>query len=100
MLDERTKRTVPNFQTTEAAEHVVYKALAEKTKGADANALERIAEDELRHSNEWKEFTQTETHPNNPTVWNFLIISRLIGLTFAIEIMEERGGGGSRESLC
>ena len=94
MLDEKIKRTIMDFQKNEITEHIVYRNLAQKTKGKNATVLERISEDELRHYNEWKEYTQTDISPNKWAIRKFLAISKIFGLTFAFKMME----GGEKEA--
>ena len=97
MLDEKIKKEILDFQSNEITEHSVYKALAEKTKGKNAEVLRRISEDELRHYKEWKEYTETEVHPRRLTILKYLIISKILGLTFAIKMME--GGEEKAEEV-
>ena len=82
------KSTILNFQRNEITEHAVYGSLARSTKGGNAKVLKRISEDELRHYNEWKKYTETEAHPDRLSVLKFLMISKIFGLTFAIKMME------------
>ncbi len=88
MIDEKTRNEILNFQRNEITEHAVYKSLAQKTKGSNAEVLKRISEDELRHYNEWKRFTQTDVKPNQLTSLKFLVISAILGLTFTTKMME------------
>ena len=48
------------FQQTEITEHQVYKFLSEKTKGKNSKILLRISQEELRHYNLWKKFTNKD----------------------------------------
>ena len=88
MIDEKTRNEILNFQRNEITEHAVYKSLAQKTKGSNAEVLKRISEDELRHYNEWKKLTQTDVKPNHLTSLKFLVISAILGLTFTTKMME------------
>jgi len=89
VLEEKVKRTILGFQRNEITEHSVYKSLAKKTKGKNAEVLKRISEDELHHYNEWMKHTQTEVAASKMTILKFLIISRIFGLTFVMKMMEE-----------
>lgn len=93
MLSENVKRIIVEFQRKEITEHIVYKKLAEKSKGKNAEILKRISGDELRHYNRWKEYTQKEVHPDRLSVLKYLIFSAIFGLTFVMKIME---GGEER----
>jgi hypothetical protein len=64
--------------------------LPKKTKGSNAEVLKKISEDELRHYNEWKKFTQTNVNPSKLTSLKFLVISAILGLTFTTKMMEKK----------
>jgi len=88
MTSQHTRKIILGFQEKEITEHLVYKRLAEKSRGKNAEVLRMISEDELRHYNEWKKYTQTDVHPGGLTVLKYLIFSRIFGLTFVMKIME------------
>jgi len=77
-----------NFQRNEITEHNVYRTLAQKTRGSNAEVLRKISEDELHHYNEWKKFTQKDVGVNQLTSLKFLLISAILGLTFTTKMME------------
>lgn len=79
---------IKTFQRNEITEHIVYHRLAQRVGGQNGEILQRISDDELRHYNEWMEFTKTEIHPNRLLALFYLIIARIFGLTFAIKLME------------
>ena len=58
MINQDLKITVLEFQRKEITEHEVYRKLAEKSRGKNAEVLKRISDDELRHYNDWKKYTQ------------------------------------------
>lgn len=77
------------FQRNEITEHRIYNRLASRTKDdKNREILERIAEDEMRHYHEWKQHTKREVHPFHWSVLQYDLISRLLGFTFAIKLME------------
>lgn len=88
MIDEKNREKFMSFQRNEITEHNVYKNLARRTKGNNAEVLRKISEDELRHYNEWKKFTQTDINPSKLTSLKFLVISAILGLTFTTKMME------------
>lgn len=77
------------FQRNEITEHNIYKRLAKIVK-SDENRkiLERIAEDELRHYQGWKRYTEKDVSPNMWAVWFYVLISWLFGFTFGVKLME------------
>lgn len=77
------------FQRIEITEHHIYKNLAKIVKDPDnSKILAQIAADELRHSEDWKKYTQREIKANQWDIWKYTIISRLFGYTFGIKLME------------
>ena len=88
-MDESLRHKLLTMQEGEITEHEVYKALARREKDpANRRTLERIAEDERRHSEFWASHTEVKCSPRAATVWKFRILSWLCGLTFTIKLME------------
>ena len=75
-------------QINEITEYHIYRKLAETSKDSNKKVLNKIAEDELRHYNFWKTYTKKEASPKKITIWFYYIISRLLGLTFGLKLME------------
>lgn len=89
-LSEDIRKKVILFQQTEITEYHIYKRLAQRIKSAEnAKILGQIAEDELRHYNGWKEYTQEEIQPRWFFVWFYYIVSMAFGFTFGIKLMEQ-----------
>lgn len=88
MLDRKIKETILKFQKNEITEHAVYMDLAKITKGKNSEVLKRIADDELRHYNEWKKITNIEVQLDSFSVLKYSLVSKIFGLTFAIKAME------------
>jgi len=88
-LSEDVRQQVLKFQRTEITEHHIYARLA-KTINSPENEkiMEQIAQDELRHYNEWKKYSQEETQPDWFKVWWYYLISRVFGFTFGVKLME------------
>jgi vacuolar iron transporter family protein len=88
-LSESIRRQVLGFQQTEITEHHIYKRLAQKVNSPEnAKIIEQIAEDELRHYNGWKTYTNQEIEPRWFYVWFYYLISVVFGFTFGIKLME------------
>jgi len=88
-LNESVKRQILAFQCNEITEYHTYKRLARKVREAEnAQILDQIAEDELRHYHGWKKYTGEEVRPTWWKVWKFYLISRIFGFTFGIKLME------------
>jgi len=66
-----------------------YTRLAKIVKDVDnSRVLSRIAQEEKKHYNLWKGYTQTDVSPNRFKIALFFWVSRLFGLTFGIRLME------------
>jgi len=77
------------LQRNELTEHYIYKRLASSVSGVkNRRILSQIADDELRHYSIWKSYTRQEVEPSKLKIWFFTVISRLLGLTFGIKLME------------
>jgi VIT1/CCC1 family predicted Fe2+/Mn2+ transporter len=88
-LTEETRKQVITFQRTEITEYHIYRRLAKKINSPEnANVLEKIAQDELRHYNEWKQYSGKDVQPEWLKVGWYYFISRLFGYTFGIKLME------------
>jgi VIT1/CCC1 family predicted Fe2+/Mn2+ transporter len=88
-LEESIRHTIENFQRIEITEHYIYKNLARSIKDPEnSKILDQIADDELRHYNDWKAYTQKEIKPNRWDIFKYTLISRVFGFTFGIKLME------------
>jgi vacuolar iron transporter family protein len=88
-LSESVRKQVLTFQQTEITEYHIYKRLAEKVNSPEnAKIIEQIAEDELRHYNGWKKYTNQDIQPRWFYVWFYYFISIAFGFTFGIKLME------------
>ncbi len=89
LQEENIGHLLESFQKIEITEHHIYKRLAGSIKDSkNRRIMEQIADDELRHSQDWKKYTQREIKPNWWNVWKYYLISRVFGFTFGIKLME------------
>lgn len=96
-ISQETRRKILKFQQTEITEHEIYNRMAGFVPDQqNRNLLENIAADELRHYNEWKQLSQEEVRPRRWLVWFYVMVSRLLGFTFGLKLME-RGEGDAQE---
>ena len=78
------------YQKNEITEHHIYKKLAQTVKSsADREILKKIADDELRHYQVWRTYTQKDVKPDRTKIWKYYLISRIFGFTFGIKLMEK-----------
>jgi len=88
-LSESVRKQVLVFQQTEITEHHIYRRLAKRVKSPEnARIIAQIAEDELRHYNSWKKYTNQDIQPRWFFVWFYYIVSVAFGFTFGIKLME------------
>ncbi len=78
------------FQKNEITEYHVYRRLAKRVKGENSPVLEKIAQDELRHYNVWKELSGEDVSPCRWKVFFYTLVAWILGLTFAIKVMERK----------
>lgn len=96
-LTDEIRKQILDFQRTEITEHHIYAWLAKKiTTAENADVLEKIAQDELRHYNEWKQYSGEDVQPAWLNVWWYYLVSRAFGYTFGIKLME---GGEEKAQL-
>jgi VIT1/CCC1 family predicted Fe2+/Mn2+ transporter len=77
-------------QKNEITEHIIYKKLAQSTKDAqNRSIIQRISDDELKHYNFWKQYTDKDTKPDKLKVWIYFLIAKILGITFGIKLMEK-----------
>jgi VIT1/CCC1 family predicted Fe2+/Mn2+ transporter len=89
-LSESVREKVLEFQRTEITEYHIYRRLAKKINSPEnAKIIEQIAEDELRHYNGWKKYTNHDVEPRWFNVWFYYLISVVFGFTFGIKLMEQ-----------
>lgn len=88
LSDPETIKILRIFQRNEITEYQVYQALARRVGGKNGEILQKIAEDELRHFKGWEAYTDEEIKPNRFLIFLYLLMARILGLTFAIKLME------------
>jgi VIT1/CCC1 family predicted Fe2+/Mn2+ transporter len=85
------------FQRTEITEHAIYNNLARFVPSEEnRSVLRRIAQDELRHYEIWKALSGEDVRPDRWAVFRYTWISRILGFTFGVKLME-RGEGKAQE---
>ncbi len=89
MLDAKTRRTILAAQRNEITEHIIYEKLSWAMRDPhNRKILERISGDERRHYDLWKEVTQEDIEPDTFQIWKYYLISKVLGITFGIKLME------------
>jgi VIT1/CCC1 family predicted Fe2+/Mn2+ transporter len=82
------------IQRDEATEYRVYRYLAAREKNQNnAEVLEKMAMEEQGHYQVCRRYTGKELPPGRLRMWFYMALSRLLGLTFGLKLMEKREGG-------
>ncbi|MBP2680803.1 MAG: protein of unknown function transrane [Candidatus Krumholzibacteriota bacterium] len=91
------KRKLLAFQRNEITEYEIYRRIAATVGSAEnRRILEKIAADEKRHYEEWMEYTGEPVGPNRFQVWAYYLLSRLLGFTFGVKLMERGEAAAQR----
>lgn len=76
-------------QRKEITSYLIYKRLSETVKDRDnKKTLKAISDNELEHYNRLKSLTNTDVMPRRAYAFLFTLISKLLGLTFGIKLLE------------
>jgi len=90
MSEEDVRKKILEYQRVEITEHHFYRRLARSMKEKrNREVLEEISRDELAHYNYWKKHTGEEVKPHRLRLVEYLILSRIFGITFTIKLMEK-----------
>lgn len=88
-IDASLRQRLTDAQREEITEHDVYEGLARRESDAhNRQVLAHIAADEGKHYEFWAKYTGQHPPRKSLTVWAYLWLARLLGLTFAVKLME------------
>lgn len=100
MLTQQERQLLLTYQKNEITEHHIYTRLARAIRTPEnRRVLESIAADELRHHHTWRQYTQQDVKPNWLKVWGYYLISRVLGFTFGVKLMEQ-GEEGAQDNYA
>ncbi|MDR1782017.1 MAG: VIT1/CCC1 family protein [Bacilli bacterium] len=92
--------TLLKLQRDEITGHLAYKYLAEKEKDEhNKKVLHNISEDELKHYDIYKKYTNQDVKPNKFQLFFYRIFTSFFGFTFIIKIMEKGEDQGIKNAL-
>ncbi|OHB62981.1 MAG: rubrerythrin family protein [Planctomycetes bacterium RBG_13_62_9] len=97
-ISEDVRQRLLVFQRLEITEHRIYARLARTVQSPENRGiLEKIAADEMRHYEQWRAYTQQDVSPDRWAIAKYFWISRILGFTFGVKLMEmteEKAQGG------
>ena len=89
-LDPATRKDILTAQFNEITEYHIYSRLARRVRDPrNRETLQRIADEEKAHSEIWKLYTGEDVKPGRFKVFFFTVVSRILGLTFGVKLMEK-----------
>lgn len=89
-LSLELKKHLMIIQKNEITEYNVYRLLAKSVKDKNnSEILKKIGNDEFEHSEFWKNYTKTEIKPNRIKIFFYVLIAKILGITFSIKLMEK-----------
>ncbi len=89
-LTEQTQILLLGYQQNEITDHAIYGHIARREKNRQNKAvLEQISREEAEHAAIWKKYTGREVKPKRGQVIWYGLLSRLMGYTFMIKMMEK-----------
>ncbi len=90
MINAQTLQALQRAQRNEITEYFIYDRLGRFTKDSgNRTVLRRIAREEMAHYFFWKSYTHKSMRPDTIKIVRFVLIARLLGITFAIKLMEK-----------
>ncbi|QLY80230.1 VIT1/CCC1 transporter family protein [Clostridium intestinale] len=90
LLSDPIKKLVEKMQIDEITEYYIYSKVAKGIKNDNnRKVLEKIANEEKAHSFVWKKYTNKEAKPKKLKVFWYVLISRILGFTFALKLLEK-----------
>ena len=88
-ISEKSLSIIRKMQQNELTESVIYREIAKFAKGEDnKTTLNRLADEEFKHYEIWKKYTNEDMKPEKKKVFKYKWIARIFGFTFAVKLME------------
>ncbi|MFO7881238.1 MAG: VIT1/CCC1 transporter family protein [Kosmotogaceae bacterium] len=88
-MDKLLKKALQVFQRNEITEYHIYMKLSNNLSGENREILKKIAEDEKKHYDKWKEHSGKSVRPNKLKIFWYILIAKIFGMTFALKALEE-----------
>ena len=89
-LSQAALAIVKKMQQNELTESVIYESIAKFAKGdGNKETLSRLSREEKSHYEIWKSYTGIEMKPEKGKVFQYTLLARVFGFTFAVKLMEK-----------
>ena len=89
MSNDKFMKLLKKLQADELTEKLIYMRIAKRINNIeDKNTLTLIANEEQKHYDVWKKYTECDVKPNLILVFWYTLLSKILGYTFSIKIME------------
>lgn len=89
MSNEKFIKLLKKLQADELTEKLIYMRIAKGISNIeDKNTLTLIANEEQKHYDVWKKYTKCDVKPNLILVFWYTLLSKILGYTFSVKIME------------
>ena len=97
-LSKKAIEIISKMQQNELTESVIYKEIARFAKGEEnKKTLLRLSNEERVHYKIWRGYTGVELKPEKFKVFKYKLIARILGVTFAVKLMEKGEEASQKE---
>jgi len=97
-ISPETLERIVRFQKDELTGSILYEKIAARQKQeGNRHAFLEIAKAERSHYEVWKNYTGKDVAPNRARIFWFLLMSRILGVTFTLKFFERTEELGIRE---
>jgi vacuolar iron transporter family protein len=98
MITEEQRQKILLFQKDEMTSHLLYKQLARLIKNKhNADVIREMSDTEMRHYQFWKKVSGTEIAADKVKIFFLMVMTRVLGLTFSIKLIERGEAAGAKE---
>ena len=87
-MNQKIFNSLLRAQKREITEYHVYLFLSKKTAGKNKKIIEEIAHQEKKHYEILKKITKKEVSPSKLKLFLYILISKIFGLNFTLQLME------------
>lgn len=99
-ISTQSMNMIARMQQNELDEYYIYKNIAKRLAHKDkinADTLQRIANEELKHYQVWRTYTNKAKRPNKLKIFWYTTLAKILGFTFAVKLMEKGEHGAQEE---